>query len=118
VNLFSVLCGALQGIPFFVSAQDEEELLKLLRSEDAMDYKLLSTTKIVDHQPEREVVVSQLQLSLTLDMCVGCPAYISMFERVCDLAQDAQDNAAIKSQFSRLKAVVDISRHLMRSCFA
>jgi hypothetical protein len=113
VNLFSILWQSIQGSPFFVSSQDDEELLKLFRREKGEDYKQLSTERLIVHKGERELIVPQLQIHVSIDMCRGCPAYCAMFERVCDMAAEAQERAAVKSQFSRLKSVVDISRNLM-----
>ena len=36
-----------------------------------------------------------------------------MFQRVCGLASESMERAAVKSQYSRLKSVVDISRNEM-----
>jgi hypothetical protein len=95
------------------SSQDDEELIKFLRQEGIVDYTQLSTERLVNRKGERELVVPELPLSITIDFCRGCPGYIAMFEKVCDLAADAQEKAAIKSQFSRLRSVVDISRAVM-----
>jgi hypothetical protein len=111
VNLFSVLCQAIQGVPYFVSSLDDEDLLKLFRAQKITEYRLLSTERLIDRKGERELVAPQLQICITLDMCRGCPAYVAAFDNVCDLAADAQEKAAVKSQFSRLKSVVDISRN-------
>jgi hypothetical protein len=113
VNLFSVLWQTIQGSPFFVSSQDDEELLKLFRRENIHEYRQISTERLIDAKAERELIVPQLQICVGIEMCRGCPAYCSMFQRVCDLAAEAHDKAAVKSQFSRLKSVVDISRNVM-----
>jgi hypothetical protein len=113
VSLFAALWAGAQDSPFFIASRSDEALLDLFRQFNIEDYRQLSTERLIDGREARELVVPQLQLALNVDMCRGCPAYIALYEKVVELANESQEKAAVKSQFSRLKSVIDISRNEM-----
>ena len=110
VNLGGLLSDACSEGPFFVASQDDGEFFKLFNVDK---YTHISTERLITDKGEKELVVTQSQITVNMDMCRGCPAYCAMFIRVCKLASEAMERAAVKSQFSRLKSVVDISRNEM-----
>jgi hypothetical protein len=110
VSLFFVLWNAAKQGPFFISSRNDEQLLRLCRLFSVEDYIQLSTERLVQANEERHLMVPQLELKLNIDMCRGCPAYIALYEKVLAMALECQERAAVKSQYSRLRSVVDISR--------
>jgi hypothetical protein len=113
VSLFAALWNGARDGPFFIASRSDEALLGLFREFDIEDYRQLSTERLIDQREGRELVIPQLELALNVNMCRGCPAYLALYERVVELAKESQERAAVKSQFSRLKSVVDISRNEM-----
>jgi hypothetical protein len=112
-SLFAALQAAAQEGPFFIASRSDEGLLDLFRNFKVEEYRHVSTERLIDTREGREIVVPQIQLTLHVDMCRGCPAYLALYEKVVELATESQEKAAVKSQFSRLKSVVDISRNEM-----
>jgi hypothetical protein len=110
INLASVLCGVLETSPFFIASQDDTEFFSLFT---ISDYETLSTERIIPTTAGKELMIASPQFSLTADMCRGCPGYIAMYERLCEMVADATEKVAVKSQFSRLRSVVDIARNEM-----
>ena len=110
VNLAELICKVMDECPFFVASQDDTEFFKLFTIDD---YKQLSTERMIDTKGGRELLIAQPQLTLNMDMCRGCPAYCAMYERLCDMVKDASEHAAVKSQFSQLRSVVDVARNEM-----
>lgn len=108
VNLSDLLSDACSSCPFFVSSEDDGEFFRLFHAEK---YTQLSTERLITQKSDKALVVLQSPVTVTMEMCRGCPGYCALFERVCKLASEAMERAAVKSQFSRLKSVVDISRN-------
>ena len=108
VNLSDLLSEACSACPFFVSSQDDGEFFRLFHVEK---YTQLSTERMITQKSDHQLVVLQSTIAVTMEMCRGCPGYCALFERVCKLATEAMERAAVKSQFSRLKSVVDLSRN-------
>jgi hypothetical protein len=110
VSLFLVLWNAAKEGPFFISSRNDEELMKLCRSFNVKDYNQLSTERLVQANEAQQLMVPQLGLSLNIELCRGCPAYIALYEKVLGMAVECQERAAVKSQYSRLRSVADLSR--------
>ena len=110
VNLSELLAKACDNGPFFVASQDDGEFFRLFEVDE---FAQLSTERLITDKGEKELVVPQSQITVNMDMCRGCPAYCAMFQRVCGLASESMERAAVKSQYTRLKSVVDISRNEM-----
>jgi hypothetical protein len=112
VSLFEILSDVIKTTPFFVSAFDADQLQHLFRKFRIEDYRQLSTEGIIPKRAKEVLLVPQIQgLTLTSEMCRGCPAYCSLYDRVCQLAVEMQQRTIVKSQFPRLKSVVDVSRN-------
>lgn len=110
VNLSNLVSDVIDSCPFFVASQDDSEFYKLFK---ITDYKPLQTERMIEPESEHEIMISNPQITLSIDMCRGCPAYCAMFNRLCDMVSEANERAAVKSQFSRLRSVVDITRNEM-----
>lgn len=111
VDLAVLFSKACEMGPYFVASQDDADFGKVFKAEDVK--KQLTTERIITDAGERELVIPQPAFHMNMEMCKGCPGYCALFIRLCDLAKEAMDRAAVKSQFSRLKSVVDISRNEM-----
>jgi hypothetical protein len=88
------------------------------------DFKTLSSERIITFGDVREIVAiptnpaNPINVLINGEMCRGCPAYCAGFTALCGLVEEAEKGAAVKSQYSRVKAVVDISRgELLRQEF-
>ena len=111
VNISNLLCRIADNCPFFIASQDDSEFFTIFTIND---YKQLSTERMITPNSEsREIMISNPQITLSIDMCRGCPAYCAMFNRLCTMVGEANERAAVKSQFSRLRSVVDITRNEM-----
>ncbi|OHT12245.1 hypothetical protein TRFO_18052 [Tritrichomonas foetus] len=110
VNISELLCKVIDSCPFFVAAQDESEFFTIFTINE---YKQLSTERMITAKGEHEIMISNPQITLSMDMCRGCPAYCAMYKRLCEMVKEANERAAVKSQFSRLRSVVDITRNEM-----
>ena len=109
VALSEIVCEAINSCPFFVASQSDVDFFNCF---SIQDYRQLSTERIISVEGnEKELQVQQPSLILNIEHCRGCPAYCAMFQRLCDLAEDAAQRVAFKSQFTKLKSVVDISRN-------
>jgi hypothetical protein len=112
VPLLSVLCEAIRRTPFFIASRDDGLLLELFGRFGVDDCRQVSTERIIDATVDKAIVIPQLPgLTVTYDMCRGCPAYCAMYEHVCELVALAQERAAVKSPFARVRSVVDIARN-------
>ncbi|OHS96278.1 hypothetical protein TRFO_37550 [Tritrichomonas foetus] len=110
VVLSELVCEAIDSCPFFVASQNDFDFFNVF---SLQEYKQLSTERLVTIKGEKEIYVQQPPIVLNMDHCRGCPAYCATFQRVCDLAEEAASRTALKSQFTKLKSVVDISRNEM-----
>lgn len=110
VNISELLCRIVDGCPFFIASQDDSEFFTIFTINE---YKNLSTERMITVEGKHEIMISNPQITLTMDMCRGCPAYCAMFNRLCQMVGEANERAAVKSQFSRLRSVVDITRNEM-----
>jgi hypothetical protein len=111
VSLFGILWDVIRTNPFFIASRDDELLLELFRRFGESDYQQVSTERIIEATSETAIVIPQLPgVSITYDLCRGCPAYCAMFEHVCELAAQTQERVAVKSPFARIRSVVDIAR--------
>ncbi|OHT10577.1 hypothetical protein TRFO_20071 [Tritrichomonas foetus] len=108
VNLSELICDSLKGCPFFIASQNDGDFFNIF---SVQEFHQLSTERLIASKGERELVVLQAKVLITMDMCRGCPAYCALFNHVCDLAAEVTRRAALKSQFSKLKSVVDIARN-------
>jgi hypothetical protein len=110
VPLFLVLWNAAKDGPFFISSRNDEQLLRMFRQFDIEDYTQLSTEGLIQGGDARALIVPQVGLTLSIDSCRGCPAYIALYKKVVGMAVECQEKAAVKSQYSLLRSVVDVSR--------
>ena len=110
VAISKILCDVMNSCPFFVASQDDTEFFS---SFSISEFKQLSTERMINIKGEHEIMIANPQITLSMDMCRGCPAYCAMYRRLCDMVRDANERAAVKSQFSRLKSIVDIARNEM-----
>lgn len=113
VLLSQLLCEAMDSCPFFVSSQDDGEFFVAFTIQE---FNQISTERLItkkDDKEIKEILIAKPQMSLSIDMCRGCPAYCAMYLHLCDLITEANERAAVKSQFSRLRSVVDMSRQEM-----
>jgi hypothetical protein len=58
----------------------------------------------------RQLFVAESQFSLNISVCRGFPGYCALYQRLCELAREATEDRILKSQLSRLKSIVDITR--------
>ena len=110
VNISELLCRVIDSCPFFVASQDDSEFSALFK---IGEYRQLSTERMISEKGEHEILITNPNITLSMDMCRGCPAYCAMYKNLCDMIKDANERAAVKSQFSRLRSVVDITRNEM-----
>jgi hypothetical protein len=111
LSLFGILLDVIRTTPFFIASRDDELLLELFRRFGESDYRQVSTERIIEVTSETAIVIPQLPgVSITYDLCRGCPAYCAMFDHVCELAAQTQERVAVKSPFARIRSVVDIAR--------
>jgi len=73
----------------------------------------MPTERAVACNTGRTLVAPQTRLSVTAEMCRGCPAYCAMFARLCNLTREAMARAGARRRFSRLKPVADAVRSEM-----
>jgi hypothetical protein len=111
VSFFSILWNVIQSTPFFISSKDDQHLLRLLGKQTFVDYLVFSTEAIIETLPEQRLVVPQVEMVIEAVLCRGCPGYLAVFLRICELADQAQARAVIKEQFPRLISVVDLARN-------
>ncbi|OHS93359.1 hypothetical protein TRFO_40355 [Tritrichomonas foetus] len=108
VSLSELICNAISDTPYFVASQSDPDFFQIFSLED---YRHLTTEHLITDQFEKELFVQQAQLVVDYKMCRGCPAYCAQFIRICEMAEAALKDAAVKSQYSRLRSRVDISRN-------
>jgi hypothetical protein len=113
VNLFGLIWDAIRSFPFFISSHSDEALLELFSEFGVDDYSRVTTIDVVDGPVSHVLLVSQKEIVLEPGMCRGCPGYCVAFERVCKLAQDATQYAAVKTKYTQLTSVVDVARNDM-----
>jgi hypothetical protein len=117
VSLFQALWDAARESPLFAAAKDSDQLLALLKNESD-DFRPLSSERIVTAADPHEVTAVQASVIINGEMCRGCPGYCAAFASLCALAEEAETRAAVKSQYSRLRSAVDLSRaELLRQEF-
>jgi energy-coupling factor transporter ATP-binding protein EcfA2 len=119
VSLASIICKVYQTGPLFIASQDDSEFLLLFTCDNCIP---LSTERLLSNVEGQELFIANPQFSLNIQMCRGCPGYCAVYQRLCELARQATEDRTLKSQFSRLKSIVDITRRslvkqeLLRVC--
>ena len=108
IDLSQVVCESLEKCPFLIASQVDSDFFDHF---SVKEFRQLTTERLIKQKGEHELVVMQVKLLLSMDMCKGCPAYIAMFNHVCELAAEVTRRAALKSRFSQLQSVVDIARN-------
>jgi hypothetical protein len=104
---------ATKGKLFFLAVKSGEELGRA-------GVVYVTTEKIID-STFTELFVEQPSMTLTEDMCRGCPGYCALYRRLCSLAALTRSRKPPMIH-ARLKSVVDlgrktvISREFLRLC--
>jgi hypothetical protein len=111
VPVFPLVLEAMSSVPAFVSSHTDEALFQLFREYQTDDFVHISTEHIIEAPGTKEVIVPGVELVINGEMCRGCPAYCAMLQKVCELAEQAREKTAVKSQFSKWRAIVDVSRN-------
>lgn len=111
VTLSDLICETISNSPYFVASQSDTDFFQVFSLLD--NSKQISTEYLIKGEGEKELFVQQSQIVLNMSMCRGCPAYCAKFIRLCEIAEEAAKESAVKSQYSRLKSVVDMSRNEM-----
>ncbi|OHS93488.1 hypothetical protein TRFO_40217 [Tritrichomonas foetus] len=110
VSLSQTLCESLMNNSslYLISLQDEQHFMECFSCDDAA---LIDTEGLLRGiTSPSEIIVRQPPLRLGIDDCLGCPGYISMFEKLCNMARAMQLNAAATSQYSLIRTQADLSR--------
>lgn len=110
VNFAPLICEMINTAPFFVASQDDQLFFNVFNIEK---FTQVPTERLIKKLPEREIIVVKPNLTIDGSLTRGCPGYVSMYERLCDMVQEASDSAVVKSQFARFRSVIDITRAQM-----
>jgi len=108
IYLNRVINQVINQCPFFISSLRDSEFIKAF---DIEQFIQISTERIVTEKGEKSLHITDPQFSLSMDMCIGCPGFCSLFLKIYEMAVEANTFAAVKNQFTRLRSVVDISRN-------
>ena len=111
VTLSDIIYESISNSPYFVASQNDSDFFQIFDISDSN--RQISTEYLIKGEGEKELFVQQSQIVLNMSMCKGCPAYCARFIRLCEMAEEAAKESAVKSQYSRLKSVVDMSRNEM-----
>ena len=108
VSLSELICTTIANSPYFVASQNDPDFFQIF---SLKDYHHLKTEHLITDDIDRELIVQQAQFVMDASMCRGCPAYVAQFNHIYEMTEAAIKDAAIKSQYSRLRSVVDIARN-------
>jgi hypothetical protein len=111
VDVFPIVWEAMSEVPFFAASRSDGALFRLFKESDGTDFTHISTEHIIQNLDGKEVVAPEAELSVSPAMCRGCPGYCALLQTICELAEQARERLAIRSQAAPLKAVVDIARN-------
>lgn len=106
-----LLCRTIANSPYIVASQNDTEFYQWFTLVEQS--KQLSTEYLIQNEGEKEIFVQQTPITLNMEMCRGCPAYCNKFIELCDLIEKSNQEAAVKSQYSKLKSIIDASRNEM-----
>lgn len=112
VTLSDLIMDNIINSPYFIASQNDSDFFQIFSLTDN-ESRHITTEYLIKDEGEKELFVKQSQIVLNMSMCKGCPAYCAKFIRLCEMAEEATKNSAVKSQYSRLKSVIDSSRNEM-----
>ncbi|EAY01277.1 hypothetical protein TVAG_395240 [Trichomonas vaginalis G3] len=98
------ICKSLTSIPFIVASHQDDEFYKYF----TCDYVNLSTLRIAE-APKAKIQLEDPVFTVKGDICLGCPAYISAYNKLCSNIQLMNDKSPGKA-FAKIRTVADISR--------
>lgn len=94
--------------PFLSTSRNDDALLKLLPTAEAVSTNNLSTTK-----DNRVLISHQLHLRLDPSCCLGVPTYLKAYSDLCDIIENMTEKKVVKNKYSAVKSTVDESRYLI-----
>lgn len=110
VLLSAEICHAIEKTPFIVASLNDPDLSKVFSIKKHKNY---TTERIVQNKDVPSINVVEPVISLTYDLCRGCPAYCAMYMKVVELAEAETSNRVIKQSFSKIHSVVDSTRRIL-----
>lgn len=105
VSIPEAICKALDTMPFIVASQQDDEFYKYFTA----DYINISTLRIVEEAPKQKIQLEDPVFTINGTVCLGCPAYISAYNRLCANIALMNEKSPGKA-FAKIRTVVDISR--------
>lgn len=107
--LSAVIEESLSYGPCFVSSKDDKQFFRIYNVDNL---KQVTTERIIAPEENALEILDPLLL-ISEEICHGCPGYVAKFRNLYKMVQEMAEKAAIKSQFSKIKSVIDISRREM-----
>jgi hypothetical protein len=109
VILSDLICEAAAGAPCFFASKNDDEFLREFPLESIT---VLSTKRIVAAVEEKDLCVPSPVFRVTFDMCLGCPGYCALYQRLAGLVKTAEERPAARAG-SKYVSTVDAARRTL-----
>ena len=111
VLLSEQICQVFETCPFIAASLNDNDLFKVFT---VNKYRNFTTERIItSDDSQQKIAVKDPVLTLTYDMCRGCPAYCAMYNRIVELAQSEIDNRIVKQSYHKIESSIDFTRRVM-----
>jgi hypothetical protein len=90
VSLADCLCQAICDSPFFMASQFDADFTEVFSINSKIH---LTTARIIAEKQGESIFVAEPPMTITEQICEGCPGYCAMFARVRELVQRSRTRA-------------------------
>jgi hypothetical protein len=107
IGLPDLLTEILSRSLYFIATKDDSLFFELFHSTEG---RHLGTERLISKESPKQIIVADPQVTISFEMCHGCPGYCALFDRVFAAVEKTQGKKENKAEYTKFKPVVESAR--------